>query len=133
MLQGKTRRHPSGAIFHDPRYFEEPETFKPERFLVNPLGSRLDVPDDPARRENLTFGGGRRVCPGIRIGKSGLVCGFADFRAKTKELICLVIQAINVANFLWAFRFTPARDPVTKGIKPPDLWAYTEVHWLDYC
>ncbi|KAF8649379.1 hypothetical protein AX16_005820 [Volvariella volvacea WC 439] len=94
------------AIFHDPRYFDEPEVFKPERYLKHPLGVRTDVPDDPARRDNMLFGAGRRVCPGVKLGRGGI--------------------EINAANFIWAFNFTPARDPVTKGIVQPDIWAYTE-------
>lgn len=45
----------------------------PERFLAHPLGVRKDVVDDPARRENLVWGGGRRVCPGIYTARAGLV------------------------------------------------------------
>lgn len=85
----------TGAIFHDHRYYDEPHKFKPERFLIHPLGIIPGVQDDPARRENLAFGAGmtidsfclgsfhrsrkragRRVCPGIRIGKASVVNRF---------------------------------------------------------
>lgn len=61
------------AIFHDERYFEKPDEFIPERFLKHPYGIMEHVMDDPARRANLFFGGGRRVCPGITFAKSSLV------------------------------------------------------------
>ncbi|KAF9456361.1 cytochrome P450 [Collybia nuda] len=94
------------AVYHDEHYFAEPEKFQPERFLTHPLGIRPDIEDDPGRRENLIFGGGRRICPGTALAKAGI--------------------AINVAHFLWAFNFTPAKDPITGGSCPPDLWAFTE-------
>lgn len=93
------------ALFHNPEYYEEPEKYNPERFIKHPHGVRLDIVDDPARRENLVFGGGRRVCPGIYTGKAGL--------------------EINVANFLWAFTFKP---PLTASGKEAemDLNAFSE-------
>ncbi|KAH7886508.1 cytochrome P450 [Phlebopus sp. FC_14] len=94
------------AIFHDDRYFVTPEKFEPERFLKHPLGVNPDVIDDPGRRENMLFGGGRRVCPGINAGKAGV--------------------EINAVNFLWAFDFSPAKDPHTGDVVPPDLFAVTE-------
>lgn len=60
-------------MFHDERYFDRPEEFLPERFLKHPFGVRPDVEDDPARRPNMLFGGGRRVCPGIAFAKTSLV------------------------------------------------------------
>lgn len=35
---------------------------------------KAGILDDPARRANMLFGGGRRVCPGIAFAKSSLVC-----------------------------------------------------------
>ncbi|KAF8498600.1 cytochrome P450 [Russula emetica] len=46
------------AILHDPEIYQEPEEFKPERFL-NEDGS---VRDDPTL--SLVFGIGKRICPG---------------------------------------------------------------------
>ncbi|KIY51315.1 cytochrome P450 [Fistulina hepatica ATCC 64428] len=94
------------AVFHDPQYYDEPDRFIPERFLKHPLGVRPDVQDDPARKENLAFGGGRRVCPGTRTGKASV--------------------EINLANLLWAFNFTPARNPETGALEPPDIWNVSE-------
>lgn len=62
------------AMFHDERYFDRPDEFIPERFLKHPFGIKDGVEDDPARRPNMAFGGGKRVCPGIAFSKSSLVC-----------------------------------------------------------
>jgi hypothetical protein len=50
------------AIAHDPRYWEDPEEFKPERFLnsnISLLGTDFEL---------LPFGSGRRKCVGIQLG-----------------------------------------------------------------
>ena len=61
-------------IFSDEKYFDRPHEFMPERFLKNSFGVKPEVADDPARRDNLLFGAGRRVCPGIIFAKTSLVC-----------------------------------------------------------
>ena len=63
-----------GGMGHDERYFEKPEVFNPDRFVKHPFGIKEDCVDDPARRPNLQFGGGRRVCPGIAFAKTSMVC-----------------------------------------------------------
>ena len=60
-------------MYRDERYFDRPDEFIPERFLNHPFGLKDGIVDDPARRPNLHFGGGRRVCPGISAAKSTLV------------------------------------------------------------
>ncbi|KAF9467088.1 cytochrome P450 [Collybia nuda] len=92
------------GIMHDKRFFKDPDDFEPERFIKHPLGVRLDVEDDPARRANLMFGGGRRVCPGIAFAQSSL--------------------GINAANFIWTFRFLPHQDSSGKEVFP-DMSNYT--------
>lgn len=69
----------AGFMFHDERYFDRPFEFLPERFLLHPLGVKPDVADDPARRADLLFGGGRRVCPGTLMARSNLVCRYMSF------------------------------------------------------
>ncbi|KAL8252648.1 hypothetical protein R6Q59_036341 [Mikania micrantha] len=50
------------AISHDPKVWEDPNTFKPERFL----DSNIDFTGHDY--EFIPFGGGRRMCPGLPSG-----------------------------------------------------------------
>ncbi|KAI3783945.1 hypothetical protein L1987_43036 [Smallanthus sonchifolius] len=54
------------AICHDPNVWEDPNTFKPDRFL----GSNIDFTGHDF--EFIPFGGGRRMCPGLPSGVKSL-------------------------------------------------------------
>lgn len=55
------------AIMRDPELWENPNEFYPERFLAN--CSKNQQADDAAENPNfLTFGAGRRACPGGKLG-----------------------------------------------------------------
>ncbi|KAH9976990.1 family 64 cytochrome P450, partial [Russula vinacea] len=77
------------AILHDPVTYPEPFKFNPERFL-DPLKS-APLPD-------LTFGLGRRVCPG---------------RFFARDMIWLAM-----ANMLATFEFHPAKDAAGRPAPP---------------
>jgi hypothetical protein len=62
-----------GHMYHDERFFDKPHEFLPERFLLNTHGTRPGCKDDPARSDNLLFGGGLRICPGMAIAKTTMV------------------------------------------------------------
>jgi cytochrome P450 len=49
---------PMAVLHHDPQLFEDPQEFRPERFLAG---------DGPARYAWLPFGGGTRRCPGASL------------------------------------------------------------------
>ncbi|PFH48833.1 hypothetical protein AMATHDRAFT_5417 [Amanita thiersii Skay4041] len=93
-------------MYRDERYFDCPDEFIPERFLKNPLGVKEGVEDDPARRSNLQFGGGRRICPGMAVARTNI------------ELI--------TAKLIWGFNFLPAIDPITGKEIYPDFSDFTE-------
>ncbi|KAI4317198.1 hypothetical protein L6164_025089 [Bauhinia variegata] len=54
------------AITHDPRLWDAPMEFRPERFLETQGGADVDVKGSDLRLA--PFGAGRRVCPGKNLG-----------------------------------------------------------------
>ncbi|XP_012090830.1 cytochrome P450 78A7 [Jatropha curcas] len=54
------------AITHDPKIWEDPMVFKPERFMESLGGADVDVRGGDLRLA--PFGAGRRVCPGKNLG-----------------------------------------------------------------
>ncbi|KAF8805683.1 putative cytochrome P450 monooxygenase [Phlegmacium glaucopus] len=74
------------SIMHDPDLFEDPETFRPERFFDNTYGTKPGV-DTTSFRDNFAFGAGRRICPGERMGRR--------------------TTALNAMNLVWSFDFSP--------------------------
>ncbi|KAI9688982.1 MAG: hypothetical protein M1822_000719 [Bathelium mastoideum] len=76
------------AIHFDPARYDEPHSFKPERYMDHPRSSaEYAASADPCKRDHFTFGAGRRICPGIRLAENTL--------------------NIAAANLLWAFELRP--------------------------
>ncbi|RDX45250.1 cytochrome P450 [Lentinus brumalis] len=72
---GSIRFTPScGAYARDPRYYPDPETFKPARFLLESGEWNPDVLD-PAE---IAFGYGRRMCPGRHFAEASLFTAIAS-------------------------------------------------------
>lgn len=54
------------AIGRDPKYWVDPNCFRPERFLDSSIGFQ------DSNYEYIPFGGGRRMCPGVSLGISSV-------------------------------------------------------------
>jgi len=87
------------AIHMDPKRYPDPRTFNPDRYKddFQSLADAAANPD-PSKRDQFTFGAGRRICPGIHVAERSLFLG--------------------VSRMLWAFNITPALDKNGKPIMP---------------
>lgn len=68
------------AIAHDPRIWNNPFEFKPERFLPEKGGAGVDVRGGDLRLA--PFGAGRRVCPGANLGLASVCMCVAELVKK---------------------------------------------------
>lgn len=82
-------------LHYDPRRFENPFDFMPERYLGHGLySSEYAAMSDPYKRDHFTFSTGRRTCPGARLAENSL--------------------DIALASIMWAFEIRP---PVVNGVE----------------
>lgn len=89
----------------DPRKYDDPQSFKPERYLNFPRSSFEYAAGDQTKRDHFSFGVGRRVCPGAKLAEMTL--------------------DLALANILWALAIKPPHgvNAVDDG---PDAWDDTE-------
>ncbi|EXJ86779.1 hypothetical protein A1O3_03733 [Capronia epimyces CBS 606.96] len=80
------------ALHYDPRRYDRPDDFIPDRYLHHPLkaGAYAAHPD-PLQRDHFGFGAGRRICPGMHLAENSLF--------------------ITLAKILWAFHVKPCLRP----------------------
>ncbi|KAJ3562503.1 hypothetical protein NP233_g9530 [Leucocoprinus birnbaumii] len=83
----------SYAMLQDEQTFPEPEKFMPERFIASDGGLRDDIIDPEFF---VTFGFGRRICPGASIARSTIY--------------------ITIASLLHLFNVSPALDAEGKPV-----------------
>ncbi|CZR56109.1 related to O-methylsterigmatocystin oxidoreductase [Phialocephala subalpina] len=75
------------AINYDPDRWESPHEFKPERYLGYDLPAAAYLNSaDPNERDHVSYGAGRRVCPGIHVAEKSLF--------------------LNISRILWAFNIS---------------------------
>ena len=87
------------TINMDPKRFPNPRTFYPERYAddYQTLGEAAANPD-ASKRDQFTFGAGRRICPGIHVAERSLFLG--------------------ISRILWGFDIKPKKDAAGKPILP---------------
>ncbi|CAE7084365.1 unnamed protein product [Rhizoctonia solani] len=92
------------AIHSNPERYEDPELFKPDRFLGHTLSMvESKTQADPYKRDHFAFGAGRRSCPGVQLAEQDIF--------------------IAISRLLWAFelsapqktRVNVGRDAFTSG------------------
>lgn len=87
------------AINMDPVRHPEPRRFNPDRYKDDQLSVHDSATNpDPTKRDNFTFGAGRRICPGMHVAERSLFLG--------------------ISRMLWAFDITPAVDASGEPIMP---------------
>ena len=78
-------------IHYDPERYPEPHLFKPERFIGHKLSASEEAAlADPYKRAHFSFGGGRRICPGMHVAERSMF--------------------INIVRLLWGFNIDFKRD-----------------------
>ncbi len=97
------------TLHHDPDSWDEPEHFKPERFLDNE--GNLLAPNHQRRKHLLPFSSGVRVCPGEQFALARLFLWLTNL-VKRFEIIPAEdndVSKIDPDNFRLAFLLYPPR------------------------
>lgn len=104
--KGSTIYIPTWAIHHSDRYFENGDSFNPDRYTgYVKLANDYAGSPDWEKRDHYGYGAGRRICPGIHMAERSM------WR--------------TAAKLLWAFDISQAIDPKTGLPIPIDTQAYT--------
>ncbi|KAL9107790.1 MAG: hypothetical protein Q9187_008378 [Circinaria calcarea] len=79
------------SIHMDPKRYPQPRAFDPDRYKddFQTLADSATNPD-PSKRDQYTFGAGRRICQGMHVAERSLFLG--------------------ISTLLWGFDFSPAED-----------------------
>ncbi len=95
------------TLHHDPEFWEDPDQFRPERFLDS--DGNILPPDHPRRKHLLPFSSGVRVCPGeqfallrLFIWLTNLVKRFEITPAENND-----VSRIDLNNFQFSFLLYP--------------------------
>jgi cytochrome P450 len=83
----------------NPELHANPEKFDPSRYLNHPLPAAdyFNVAN-PYDRDHWTYGGGRRICPGVHVAERSLY--------------------INIVRVLWGFNISKKKGPNGELIEP---------------
>jgi len=93
------------AAYRSEDLYEQPHIFNPDRFMTSDTGTKRGA-DLAGYRDDLVFGAGRRMCPGIFLAQNSI------------NLI--------VTNLLWAFNFDFAKHATTGKLIPIDINKFQE-------
>jgi hypothetical protein len=87
------------TINMDPKSFPEPRRFNPERYMDDfQTFAEAAANPDATKRDQFTFGAGRRICPGLHVAERSLF--------------------LAISRILWAFEIKPRMDAKGKPILP---------------
>ena len=107
--QGSIVASNTWTLHHDPEFWEDPDRFRPERFLDS--DGNILPPDHPRRKHLLPFSSGVRVCPGeefalarLFIWITNLVKRFEITPAENND-----VSRIDLNNFRLSFLLHPPR------------------------
>lgn len=87
--KGTIIMHNTWAVFHSEELYDDPYTFNPDRWLNNPLGTKKGVDvSELDKLKLMTFGAGRRQCPGRQLGMQAVVRSLDVFHEASSLIGC---------------------------------------------